>query len=68
MRTNYPGDSQLDAFYDKWMEMHSNMGQGDVPPDECLCNALYKKIRTSNLLMFDIKQYESWPEGDQRKT
>ena len=32
------------------------MRHADVPPDDWLRNALYKKIRTS------------WPEGDERKT
>ena len=50
------------------MEIVTHMRPGDVPPDDWLRNALYKKIRSSNLLLFDIKQYESWPEGDARKT
>ena len=50
------------------MEIVTSMRPGDVPPDDWLRNALYKKIRSSNLLFFDIKQYESWPEGDARKT
>ena len=51
------------------MEMVSNM-----MPDECtslmigFVDALYKKIRNSSLMMFDIKQYESWMEGDQRRS
>ena len=40
----------------------------DVPPDDWLRDALYKKIRNSSLMMFDIKQYESWIEGDQRRS
>ena len=34
----------------------------DVPQDDWLRDALYKKIRNSNLMMYDIKQYESWME------
>ena len=33
-----------------------------------LRDVLYKKIRNSHLLMFDIKLYESWIEGDPRKS
>ena len=33
-----------------------------------LRDALYKKIRNSNLMVYDIKQYESWMEGDPRRT
>ena len=63
----YLGDSNLEVFYEKWMEMVSNMMPDDVPPDDWLRDALYKKIRNSSLMMFDIKQYESWIEGDQRR-
>ena len=38
------------------MEIVTSMRPGDVPPDDWLRNALYKKIRSSNLLFFDIKQ------------
>eukprot|EP00435_Cladocopium_sp_Y103_P055572 s2333_g18.t1 len=48
--------------------MVSNMMPEDVPPDIWLRDALYKKIRNSHALMFDIKQYESWLENDPRKT
>ena len=34
VRTNYPGDSQLDSFYEKWMEIVTNMRPGDIPPDD----------------------------------
>ena len=65
---HYFGDANIDAFYEKWMEMVSNMMPEDIPPDEWFKDMLYRKIRNSTLLMFDIKQYESWPEGDYRKT
>ena len=65
----YLGDSNLEVFYEKWMEMVSNMMPDDVPPDDWLRDALYdKKVRNSSLMMFDIKQYESWIEGDQRRS
>eukprot|EP00435_Cladocopium_sp_Y103_P045227 s435_g12.t3 len=68
VRTQYLGDSNIDVFYEKWVEMVSNMMPEDVPPDIWLRDALYKKIRNSHALMFDIKQYESWMENDPRKT
>ena len=68
VKMQYFGDSQLDQFYHKWMEMCSNMLPEDVPPDNWLRDCLYKKIRHSNLLLFDIKQYEFWDEGDCRRT
>ena len=68
VKMQYFGDSQLDQFYHTWIEMCSNMLPEDVPPDNWLRDCLYKKIRNSNLLLFDIKQYESWDEGDYRRT
>eukprot|EP00435_Cladocopium_sp_Y103_P000806 s3097_g1.t1 len=68
VRAQYLGDSNIDVFYEKWVEMVSNMMPEDVPPDIWLRDALYKKIRNSHALMFDIKQYESWMENDPRKT
>ena len=50
------------------MEMCSNMLSEDVPQDNWLRDCLYKKIRHSNLLLFHIKQYESWDEDDYRRT
>ena len=61
-------DSQLDRFYHRRMEMNNNMLPDDIPPDNWLRDSLYKKIRNSHLMMFDIKQYESWEDGDPRKT
>eukprot|EP00435_Cladocopium_sp_Y103_P010226 s6086_g2.t1 len=68
VRSQYLGDANIDVFYEKWVEMVSNMMPEDVPPDLWLRDALYKKIRNSHALMFDIKQYESWMENDPRKT
>ena len=62
------GDANIETFYEKWMEIVSNMMPEDVPQDDWLRDALYKKIRNSNLMMYDIKQYESWLEGDPRRT
>ena len=64
VKMQYFGDAQLD----KWMEMCTSRLPEDVPPDNWRRDCLYKKIRDSHLLMFDIKQYESWDEGDYRKT
>ena len=64
VKMQYFGGAQLDQFYHKWTEMCTNMLPEDVPPDNWPRDCLYKKIRNSHLLMFDIKQYESWDEGD----
>jgi len=67
-QSRYLGDANIETFYEKWMEIVSNMMPEDVPQDDWLRDALYKKIRNSNLMMYDIKQYESWIEGDPRRT
>ena len=68
IQSRYLGDANIEMFYEKWMEIVSNMMPEDVPQDDWLRDALYKKIRNSNLMMYDIKQYESWLEGDPRRT
>ena len=67
-KMQYFGDSQLDQFYHRWLEMNNNMLPDDIPPDNWLRDSLYRKIRNSHLMMFDIKQYESWDDDDARKT
>ena len=68
IRSQYLGDANIEVFYEKWMEMVTNMMPDDIPPDDWLRDVLYKKIRNSHVLMFDIKQYESWIEGDPRRS
>ena len=68
IQSRYLGDANIETFYEKWMEIVSNMMPEDVPQDDWLRDALYKKIINSNLMMYDIKQYESWLEGDPRRT
>ena len=68
IQSRYLGDANIETFYEKWMEIVSNMMPEDVPQDDWLRDALYKKIRNSNLMVYDIKQYESWMEGDPRRT
>ena len=63
IQSRYLGDANIETFYEKWMEIVSNMMPEDVPQDDWLRDALYKKIRNSNLMVYDIKQYESWMEG-----
>ena len=57
IQSRYLGDANIETFYEKWMEMEivSNMMPDDVPPDDWLRDALYKKIRNSNLMVYDIK-------------
>ena len=68
IQSRYLGDANIETFYEKWMEIVSNMMPEDVSWGDWLRDALYKKIRNSNLMVYDIKQYESWMEGDPRRT
>ena len=54
IKSQYLGDANIEVFYEKWMEMVTNMMPEDVPPDDWLRDVLYKKIRNSHLLIFDI--------------
>eukprot|EP00435_Cladocopium_sp_Y103_P068234 s172_g31.t1 len=47
VRAQHLGDANIDAFYEKWVEMVSNMMPDDIPPDNWLRDMLYKKIRNS---------------------
>ena len=52
IQSRYLGDANIETFYEKWMEIVSNMMPEDVPQDDWLRDALYKKIRNSNLMMY----------------
>jgi hypothetical protein len=54
IKSQYLGDANIEVFYEKWMEMVTNMMPEDVPPDDWLRDVLHKKIRNSHLLIFDI--------------
>ena len=42
IKSQYLGDANIDVFYEKWMEMVTNMMPDDIPPDDWLRDVLYK--------------------------
>lgn len=40
----------------------------DIPSDETLRDLLWRKIRNSNLMVYDINVYTALDEGDLKKT
>ena len=64
----YPGDDQLEAFYNKWLEIIYNMKFDDRPSDNSLRDTLFRKIEHSRLMNFDISRYRTFDEGNPEKT
>ena len=44
------------------------MREEDIPPKRTLRDILYKKIRHSTIMRFDLSLYEQFPDSDYRKT
>ena len=64
----YPGDDQLEAFYNKWLEIIYNMKYDDRPSFNSLRDTLFRKIEHSKLMNFDISRYRTFDEGHPEKT
>ena len=65
---NYPGDDQLEAFYNKWLDIIYNMKPDDRPSPNSLRDTLFRKIEHSKLTHFDISRYRTFDEGHPDKT
>ena len=65
---NYPGDDQLEAFYNKWLDIIYNMKHDDRPSPNSLRDTLFRKIEHSKLMQFDISRYRTFDEGHPDKT
>ena len=48
---SYPGDDQLEAFYNKWLDIIYNMKADDRPSDNSLRDTLFRKIENSKLIL-----------------
>ena len=64
----YPGDDQLEAFYNKWLDIIYNMKHDDRPSFNSLRDTLFRKIEHSKLMHFDISRYRTFDEGHPEKT
>ena len=65
---NYYGDDQLEAFYNKWLDIIYNMKHDDLPSANSLRDTLFRKIEHSKLMSFDISRYVPYDEGHPEKT
>ena len=65
---NYSGDDQLEAFYNKWLDIVYNMKHDDRPSTNSLRDTLFRKIEHSKLMHFDISRYRTFDEGHPEKT
>ncbi|CAL1161509.1 unnamed protein product [Cladocopium goreaui] len=65
---SYYGDDQLEAFYNKWLDIIYNMKHGDRPSMNSLRDTLFRKIEHSKLMHFDISRYRTFDEGHPEKT
>ena len=59
---NYYGDDQLEAFYNKWLDIVYNMKHDDLPSNNSLRDTLFRKIEHSKLMAFDINRYKTFDE------
>ena len=64
---NYYGDDQLEAFYNKWLDIVYNMKHDDRPSTNSLRDTLFRKIEHSKLMHFDISRYRTFDEGHPEK-
>ena len=65
---NYYGDDQLEAFYNKWLDIVYNMKHDDLPSNKSLRDTLFRKIEHSKLMALDINRYKTFDEGHPEKT
>ena len=64
----YYGDDQLEAFYNKWLDIVYNMKHDDRPSPTSLRDMLCRKIENSKLMHYDISRYRTFNEGHPEKT
>ena len=64
----YYGDDQLEAFYNKWLDVIYNMKPDDRPSKNSLRDTLFRKIEHSKLMHFDISQHRTFNAGHEGKT
>ena len=65
---SYSGDDQLEAFYNKWLDIIYNMKPDDRPSTNSLRDTLFRKIEHSKLMHFDISRYRTFDGGHPDKT
>ena len=64
----YPGDSKIYDFYTQWHAILEGMRAEDVPPKRTPRDILYKKIRDSTVMKFDLSLYDQFADSGPMKT
>ena len=64
----YPGDQNLDKFWNMWTEILNNISEEDQQSDRTLRDCLWRKIKGSRLMQYDMQRYDAAREGDPDKT
>ena len=64
----YPGDSKIYDFYHQWHAILVGIRDKVIPPKRRLRDILYRKIRDSTTMKFDLSLYDQLPDSDIRKT
>ena len=64
----YPGDSKIYDFYTQWHTLLEGVRVEDIPPTRALRDILYKKIRDSTVVRFDLSLYDQFADSDPGKT
>ena len=67
----YQGDRNLSLFFHiwhTWDEILAGMKPSDIPSDDTLRDLLWRKIRISSLMSYDMHMYNGLNEGDMKMT
>eukprot|EP00435_Cladocopium_sp_Y103_P049150 s608_g14.t1 len=64
----YYGDNQLEAWYNKWLDVVYNMKADDRPSKNSLRDTFFRKIEDSKLMAYDVHKYKTLEEGNADKT
>ena len=64
----YPGDSKILDFCHQWRAILEGVREENIPPRRTLRDILYKKIRDSNIMKFDLSLCDQLPDSDVRET
>ena len=65
---SYCGDDQLEAFFNKWLDIIYNMNHDDRPSLNPLRDTLFRKIEQKMIMNFDISRYRTFNQGHPEKT
>eukprot|EP00435_Cladocopium_sp_Y103_P025293 s1635_g6.t1 len=64
----YYGDANLEAWYNKWLDIVYNMNPDDLPSKNSLRDTFFRKIEDSKLMSYDIQEYKTLSDGHADRT